>query len=256
MSEPPSSDTGSGRTANRRPIPILVYHQIAPAPAKDAPFRSLYVSPEAFSRQMWWLRWLGYKGLSMSQLQPYLSGKQVGKVVGITFDDGYQNNLHNALPALVKNSFSSTCYAVSGLLGQTNLWDAAIGISQTPLMSASELRIWTAAGQEIGSHTREHINLLNADDTASREDIALGKIELEAVLDQPVHHFCYPFGQYDARHVAMARVLGFLTATTTQRSRCHSGLDLLQLPRVPVLRSTTLPVFWLKVATGYEDRRK
>lgn len=256
MSEPPSSDTGSGRTANRRPIPILVYHQIAPAPAKDAPFRSLYVSPEAFSRQMWWLRWLGYKGLSMSQLQPYLSGKQVGKVVGITFDDGYQNNLHNALPALVKNSFSSTCYAVSGLLGQTNLWDAAIGISQTPLMNASELRIWTAAGQEIGSHTREHINLLNADDTASREDIALGKIELEAVLDQPVHHFCYPFGQYDARHVAMARVLGFLTATTTQRSRCHSGLDLLQLPRVPVLRSTTLPVFWLKVATGYEDRRK
>ena len=205
---------------------------------------------------MWWLRWLGYKGLSMSQLQPYLSGKQVGKVVGITFDDGYQNNLHNALPALVKNSFSSTCYAVSGLLGQTNLWDAAIGISQTPLMNASELRIWTAAGQEIGSHTREHINLLKADDVASREDIALGKSELEAVLDQPVHHFCYPFGQYDARHVAMARVLGFLTATTTQRSRCHSGLDLLQLPRVPVLRSTTLPVFWLKVATGYEDRRK
>lgn len=256
MSKPPSSVTGLGRTANRRPIPILVYHQIASAPPKDAPFRSLYVSPEAFSRQMSWLRRLGYMGLSMSQLQPYLSGEQVGKVVGITFDDGYLNNLHNALPALVKNSFSSTCYAVSGLLGQTNLWDAAIGISQTPLMNASELRIWKAAGQEIGSHTREHINLLKADDAASREDIALGKSELEAVLDLPVHHFCYPFGQYDARHVAMARALGFSTATTTQRSRCHPGLDLLQLPRVPVLRSTSLPVFWLKIATGYEDRRK
>jgi hypothetical protein len=50
--------------------------------------------------------------------------------------------------------------------------------------------------------------------------------------------------------------LGFATATTTQRSRCHAGMDLLQLPRVPVLRSTTLPVFWLKIATAYEDRRK
>jgi hypothetical protein len=54
----------------------------------------------------------------------------------------------------------------------------------------------------------------------------------------------------------MARTQGFATATTTQRSRCHGGMDLLQLPRVPVLRSTTLPVFWLKVATAYEDRRK
>jgi hypothetical protein len=33
-------------------------------------------------------------------------------------------------------------------------------------------------------------------------------------------------------------------------------MDLLQLPRVPVLRATTLPVFWLKIATAYEDRRK
>ncbi len=28
----------------------------------------------------------------------------------------------------------------------------------------------------------------------------------------------------------------------------------MELPRVPVVRSTSLPVFWLKVATAYEDR--
>lgn len=246
----------SGRTANRRPIPVLVYHQIAEAPPKGAPFRSLYVSPGAFSRQMTWLRRLGYTGLSMGQLQPYLAGEREGKVVGITFDDGYQNNLRHALPALIKNGFSATCYAVSGLLGQTNRWDEAIGIAQTPLMDASEILQWVAAGQEIGSHTRQHIALLKTEDGASREDMALGKSELEAAVGQPVQHFCYPFGQYDARHVAMARALEFATATTTQRSRCRAGMDWLELPRVPVLRSTTLPVFWLKIATGYEDRRK
>jgi peptidoglycan/xylan/chitin deacetylase (PgdA/CDA1 family) len=244
-------------TLNRQPIPILVYHQIAVAPPKgSSPFRGLYVSPQAFARQMAWLKLLGYTGLSMSALQPYLQGERSGKVVGITFDDGYRNNLTHALPVLARHGFSSTCYAVSGLLGKTNIWDQNIGIPQTPLMDESEIRQWVAGGQELGSHTRNHVNLLETDEPGCRDEMVLGKTELESVTGQPVAHFCYPYGHYEARHVALARELGFATATTTQRSRCHTGTDMLQLPRVPVLRSTTLPVFWLKVATAYEDRRK
>lgn len=241
---------------NRQPIPILVYHQIAEAPPKGSPFRGLYVAPAAFARQMAWLKLLGYTGLSMSALQPYLQGERSGRVIGITFDDGYRNNLTHALPALVKHGFSSTCYAVSGLLGKTNIWDENIGIPQTPLMDEAEIRQWVAGGQEIGSHTYRHVNLLETDESGCRQEMVLGKTGLEAVIARPVEHFCYPYGHYEARHVELVRELGFATATTTQRSRCHSGADLLQLPRVPVLRSTTLPVFWLKIATAYEDRRK
>ena len=243
-------------TANRQPIPILVYHQIAAAPPEGSPFRSLYVAPEAFARQMEWLKMLGYTGLSMSDLQPYLLGEKCGKVVGITFDDGYQNNLVHALPVLQKQGFSSTCYVVSGLLGKTNVWDESAGIAQTPLMSESEIRQWKAAGQEIGSHTHQHIDLIAADDQTCRAEMGLGKTELEVLTDQPVNHFCYPYGRYELKHKAIAGELGFVTATTTARSRCHAQMDLLQLPRVPVLRSTSLPIFWLKIATGYEDRRK
>lgn len=243
-------------TLNRQPIPILVYHQIAEAPPKGSPFRGLYVAPAAFARQMAWLKLLGYTGLSMGGLMPYLRGERSGKVVGITFDDGYRNNLTHALPALVKHGFSSTCYAVSGLLGKTNLWDENIGIPQTPLMDEGEIRQWVAGGQEIGSHTHRHVNLLETDEVDCVEEMVLGKSGLESVTGRPVEHFCYPYGHFKARHVELARELGFATATTTQRSRCHAGMDLLQLPRVPVLRSTTLPVFWLKIATAYEDRRK
>ena len=243
-------------TANLKPLPILVYHQIAEPPPRGSPFRSLYVAPAAFARQMALLKILGYTGLSMTDLQPYLNGERFGKVVGITFDDGYLNNLSHALPVLRKHGFSSTCYAVSGLLGKTNLWDAAIGIAQLPLMNGAQLREWMAAGQEIGSHTRHHVNLLQSDDAMCRQEIVLGKTELEVVTGSPVNHFCYPYGHYDARHVEMAGEYGFLTATTTQRGRCPAQTDSLQLPRIPVLRSTTLPVFWLKVATAYEDKRK
>jgi len=243
-------------TSNIRPIPILVYHQIAMAPAKGSPFRSLYVAPKSFARQMTWLKWSGYTGLSMSALHPYLLGKKEGKVVGITFDDGYLNNLLYALPALSKHGFSSTCYAVSGLLGNTNVWDKALGIAQTPLMNESQIRQWVQAGQEVGSHTRQHVDLTATSSDESRVEMEFGKTEMALTTGQAIDHFCYPYGRYERHHVDLAHELGYITATTTQRSRCLGRTDMLQLPRVPVLRSTSIPMFWLKIATAYEDRHK
>lgn len=244
------------RSANRSPIPILTYHQIDAAPAKGAAFRSLYVAPSAFARQMLWLRRLGYRGLSMSALLPYLSGERVGKVVGITFDDGYLNNLTHALPVLRRLGFSSTCYVVSQLLGQTNAWDRELGVAQTALMDAGGLRDWLAGGQEVGGHTRHHARLPQVDAAAAQREIALCKSELESITDAPVRHFCYPYGDFTPQHRDMVQAAGFASATTTQRGRCAAQEDLLQLPRVPVLRSTSLALLWFKLATRYEDRRR
>jgi peptidoglycan/xylan/chitin deacetylase (PgdA/CDA1 family) len=242
-------------TANTSPIPILVYHQIAEAPKKGAPFRGLYVTPAAFSRQMALLKMLGYTGMSMTDLQPYLRGEKSGKVVGITFDDGYLNNLTNALPALQKQGFTSTCYVVDGLLGKTNVWDASIGMAQTPLMTAEQLLQWQAGGQEVGAHTQEHVDLMTVSEITAWKQIAKSKTNLQTLLAKQVNHFCYPYGKFDERHSTMARQANYATATTTARSRVMPGTNLLTLPRVPVLRSTSLPVFWLKIATAYEDNK-
>lgn len=243
------------QTANLRPIPILTYHQIEDAPPKGAAFRSLYVSPQAFARQMAFLSFFGYRGLSMSALMPYLTGEQVGRVVGITFDDGYLNNLTNALPILNRHGFSSTCYAVSQQLGKTNAWDEDVGILQTSLMDSTQLRQWLKEGQEVGAHTRHHVHLTKTDHQRCIEEISLCKAELEDLTDTKVDHFCYPYGDFTVDHVDMVKSAGFSSATTTVRNRCRVGDDLFQLSRVPVVRSTTLLQFWMKVGTRYEDRR-
>lgn len=243
-------------TCNTHPIPILTYHQIAPANPKGTPYRSLCVAPQDFARQMGLLHLLGYQGLSMTALQPYLRGERHGKVVGITLDDGYVNNLNNALPVLHRYGFSSTCYAVSQRLGQSNVWDAEVGIPPADLMTVPQLRAWVAGGQEIGAHTRHHIHLPQLDEAQCREEIVLCKSELEQWTGAPVQHFCYPYGDYTPAHAAMVREAGFVSATTTQRSRCLPGEDPYALPRVPVLRSTTRLGLWLKLATGYEERRR
>jgi peptidoglycan/xylan/chitin deacetylase (PgdA/CDA1 family) len=248
--------TVTSAVQSRSAVPILTFHQIAPAPDKGTGFRSLSVAPELFGKQMAFLRSIGYQGLSMTALQPYLRGERTGKVVGITFDDGYLNNLTHAMPVLQQLGFSSTCYAISAMLGQTNSWDRHNGVPPTELMAARQLREWVDGGQEVGAHTRHHVRLAGVDATTAQDEIARCKTELEQLTGSAVNHFCYPYGQYTPEHVTMVGQAGYVTATTTQRSRCHTGDSLLELPRVPVLRRTSRPLLWWKLASSYEDKRR
>jgi peptidoglycan/xylan/chitin deacetylase (PgdA/CDA1 family) len=240
------------------PIPILMYHQIAQPGPRGTPLRGLVVSPRMFAQQMGVLRLLGFRGLSMTELTPYLAGERTGRVVGITFDDGYLNNLDNALPILQRHGFSSTCYVVADRLGQTNQWDAQQGIAQVPLMDPQQLQCWINGGQEIGSHTLSHAHLPGLDPLELEAQVCASRLRLEAVVQQPggVRHFCYPYGGIDAPARAMVAGAGYHTATTTQRGRVHLQRkpDPLALPRVLVSRTTTFLHLALKCLTAYEDR--
>lgn len=235
-------------------IPILMYHQIDVPPPSGTPLRGLVVSPGAFARQMRLLKLLGYRGLSMRDLEPYLTGEKQGRVVGITFDDGYQNNLHHALPVLRKHGFTATCYAVSSKIGGTNSWDQGL-VAEKPLMTQADWQAWLAGGMDIGSHTRTHADLNQASADQAREEIAGSKRELENTLGCEVRHFCYPYGRFGAEHSQMAREAGYVTATTTRRGRMHAGDDPMTLRRVLVAQATHLLHFALKIGTTYEDRR-
>ena len=221
--------------------------------------RGLVVSPQSFSRQMGLLKLLGYKGLSMNDLEPYLKGEKQGKVFGITFDDGYENNLRCALPVLKHFGFTSTCYVVASLVGKENSWDAERGVPQVPLMSAQQLQDWVDAGQEVGSHTLTHPSLPSLDSSRQAEEISISRLRLDSIVKQAkgVRHFCYPYGGFNKISVECVKDAGYVTATTTVRGRVSMADDLhfLLLPRVLISRSTSLFHLLLKCFTRYEDRR-
>ncbi len=239
-------------------IPILMYHQVDTEPPKGSPMRGLVVAPKTFSRQMAALHALGYQGKSMGDLMPYLNGDKRGKVFGITFDDGYENNLRCALPVLKRYGFTSTCYIVANQVGKTNGWDKERGVLQVPLMTAEQLQAWVNAGQEVGSHTLNHANLDTLSEAEQVIEIAQSKVQLEALIEQKagVQHFCYPYGGLNKTAVQSVKAAGYLTATTTVRGRAVVALhDDLLLPRVLVSRTTTWMQLLLKCLTRYEDRR-
>jgi len=236
-------------------IPILMYHQIRESD-KNEKMKSLCVSPKSFARQMRLLKLLGYKGLSIRELTPYLTGKKTGKVFGITFDDGYLNNLQNAAPLLQSLSYSSTCYIVSGLLGSTNKWDQELGVTQVPLMNKLEINRWISLGQDIGCHTSTHPDITSCSTNNLEIEIKQSKEALEHEFGIDVEDFCYPYGFYSEREKDAVKKYGFKTATTTSRSRAHEKDNLLELPRVHIFRSTRLHLFMLKVLSQYEDKRR
>ena len=237
-------------------IPILTYHHTQVAPPKGSPMRSLWVTPEAFASQMRWLHRLGYQGLGMTSLMPYLTGEKSGKVVGITLDDGYLSNLQHALPVLKRYGFSATCYVVSGRMGQTNQWDAALGLRQMPLMTSNDIQTWVQQGMEIGSHTVSHPDLTQLSLPAVRQEMLQSKHDLENTVQQTVTQFCYPYGQFLPAHEALVVEVGFAAATTTCRGRANVHDRMTALPRVPVVRSTHSIQFLLKVLSGYEDGKR
>jgi peptidoglycan/xylan/chitin deacetylase (PgdA/CDA1 family) len=89
----------------------------------------------------------------------------------------------------------------------------------------------------------------------ANEEIANSKQELEQAVGCEVRHFCYPYGWYRTEHQEMAAEAGYASATTTRRGRVHAGDDAFALRRVMVARATNPMLFFMKVATRYEDKR-
>lgn len=245
-----------GTTARPKlPVAVLSYHQTGPVPPRGTPVRSLVLPPWRFALQLRTLRALGWRGLSMRDLEPYLNGEATGKVFGITLDDGYLNNHQHALPILRELGFTATAFIVTSHVGGTNAWDHGQGAPSVPLMGADHLRDWMYAGMEIGAHTRSHVNLCKCDDATARREILGSKQDLESLLQTEIRSFCYPYGEHRADHADMARQAGFSTATSIVSSRTRPGDDLMRLPRISVHLHDRLPAFVARVTTDYEDWR-
>jgi len=236
-------------------LPILAYHNIDRAPA-GAMLPRLYVTPEKFDRQMWLLRRLGVRGVSISEGLTALRSGSDRPLAVLTFDDGYADNESNALPILRAYGFTATCYLVSNHLGEHNEWDAAHLKVRKPLMSVAQVESWLAGGMEIGSHTCSHPQLDELDPESAFRELAESRSTLSKRFGVDVQHFCYPFGRYDRSTVEQVRRAGYASAVSTGRGVARSSDDPYQLPRASIHGNTGPLKFFLKAATRYEDRRR
>ncbi len=101
-----------------------------------------------------------------------------------------------------------------------------------PMMADDQIRLLGKAGMKLGAHTVTHPMLTQIPLEEARGEMAGARAYLENLVQQPVDHFAYPNGipggDYDARHVALAREIGFRArspqpgARPTPRATCTS----------------------------------
>lgn len=108
-------------------------------------------------------------------------------------------------------------------------------LSSDIMLTSQQVRELSHRGVEIGGHTVAHTILTTLDDKTAANEMLSGKQTLESLTGKTVTTFAYPNGRpyrdYSARHVAIARELGFEAAVSTSHGIANARSDMLQLPR-------------------------
>jgi peptidoglycan/xylan/chitin deacetylase (PgdA/CDA1 family) len=201
---------------------ILMYHRLA-----DVPENRLCVTPSRFAEQMTWLKRQGLRGVGVGTLIDAMRAGRQRRLVGITFDDGLDNLVEMALPALQHHGFTATMFIVSGLLGKTNEWDEA---PVWPLMSADQVRELAAAGMEIGSHSTTHQRLAGVTAQELEAEVKQSRASLRELVGAPIRGFAYPFGSMDAAVRQAVRDSGYDYACAVWTPATELGF--MALPRM------------------------
>ncbi|MFQ3671829.1 MAG: polysaccharide deacetylase family protein [Verrucomicrobiia bacterium] len=219
-------------------LPALTYHKVGPRPWRVR-LRGLYLSPNLFRRQLTELAAAGATFLTPDDLP---LNPQPPRGIFLTFDDGFANTFHHALPALIQHRATAIQFLVADRLGRLNGWEIAQGETPERLMDISQVREWLAAGQRIGAHTRTHPHLPQIPLRQARDEIFGSKKKLEDLFNQPIHHFCYPYGDLSDPILDLVAEAGFRTAWTTRPAGNRPETDPLQLGRFTA-RGPTLRLF-------------
>ena len=196
------------RTVFQGGHPILTYHKLGPRPS-GVRLKGLYLNESLFAAQLKELKAGGFTSGSLDHWNA-----QRGQVI-LTFDDGYVNVLVHGRKPLAETGFRAIQFLPVNFLGKANEWDVAVGEQPEKIMDDAQVREWLAAGHEIGSHSLSHPFLTRISPDRAREEITASRKKLEDMFGRPVHHFCYPYGDWNKAVQDLVEEAGYRTACTT-----------------------------------------
>jgi peptidoglycan/xylan/chitin deacetylase (PgdA/CDA1 family) len=236
-------------------VPILMYHSISDNLfGKSHPYSHINTSPEVFRRQMRCLHQEGYRSIGLNEL---IKGFEVGldltKTVVLTFDDGYQDFLTEAMPILKQHGFMATVFLATGRIQQTSM-----RLEGVDYLTWNEVRELHQEGIEFGSHTVTHPDLRCLGPEQIEYELGYSKEVIEQQLGTAINSFAYPF-PFPEENTDFTRLLldelenqGFENGVTTILGRASLRHNRFFLPRLPVNTWDDQSFFRAKLVGGYD----
>jgi len=223
---------------------VLAYHSIT---SRSDQISDEAISPQRFEQQ---LRWLSRRRTVVPLIET-LHRSEKDRLVGITFDDGYRNNLTVALPLLEKFSLPMTLFVIAGSIDGDGYLstDELREISRHPLVT-------------IGAHGLWHRHFTQLSPDEARFELSESRLLLEEIVGQRVELMAWPYGECDPKLALLRAECGYRASWSVWKGTNgpHSRW------RVPLGRRDNLFRFIAKSAGVYalseakwhrfQDRRK
>jgi peptidoglycan/xylan/chitin deacetylase (PgdA/CDA1 family) len=217
---------------------VLMYHKI-----NDVAENPLSVPVGLFDEQMGLLRDLGYTVVDLEQvLDHYTSGTQLPpRAVLITFDDGYRDNLENAMDVLGRHRYPAVLFVPIGYLDTMLPLPHEERLAQRGIVNRtidwSDLPDIERGGIRVEAHGISHRPLADLEVDEAAREIVLAKLKLEEALGRPVRAFAYVKGSeahFKLVHLSLLRQAGYDIAFTSVSGANTPRTDPLRLHRYNV----------------------
>lgn len=130
----------------------------------------------------------------------------------VTFDDGYESVIENALPEMARRGIPATIFMPTDGFGRRPKWvkDRKNPLSKEVVMTVEQLReLKKNQLISIGSHCVTHSNLLLMTECEVKKELNGSRRTLESILDQEIELLSFPHGAYNDRILELAREAGY-----------------------------------------------
>jgi peptidoglycan/xylan/chitin deacetylase (PgdA/CDA1 family) len=177
------------------------------------------------------------------------SGKRYS---AITFDDGFEDALENAVPELVKRNIPATFFVTVDVLGGLAAWwPEAAPERNRRIATARQLKRLPVGLISIGTHTLTHPRLSLLNEADARREIGEPRRRLEALLGRTIKSFSFPYGEFTEDVVRWSGECGYERVFTTQHKKAFAKAGQFVVGRVKAEPIDWHWEFRLKLLGGY-----
>lgn len=224
---------------------VLLYHAIG-TPLPSASY-GLTVSIECFREQMMWLR--DQRDIELVSLEAgvrLLDRSLSRRLVAVTFDDGYLDNLTTAAPLLCGLRIPFAVFVtVAHLLPRTA--DGHLFLSNAGLRELAGL-----TGVSVGAHGYSHRPMTRLSQPELCMELANAKSRLEEVTQRRISSLSYPHGAVNAQVMEAAKACGYVSGATSFIGLNRPGIAPLLVHRTEITGDDDLEDFRRKVQGDYD----
>jgi peptidoglycan/xylan/chitin deacetylase (PgdA/CDA1 family) len=170
----------------------------------------------------------------------------------ITFDDGFENIIDNAIPALLQREIPATIFLTTAYLGQhADWWPKSSTEYRDRIAPAEKWQRLRSDMISFGSHTITHPYLSRLGEIDARRELIESRVKLQEILDREIIAFSFPYGDYNADLVGWCREAGYQHVFTTMPFKAFRNKGEYESGRVKVEPTDWKLEFHMKVLGAY-----